>query len=591
MKKKIFTLVFVLAIIVIFGTTVFADETVEESTPLDVKITVTVNTSNTQKELTLLASDLFNFEVTDTVCVINGVKDVQGYSKNDIVRLQLPSGTVTVANGAIDGMAALLEIYILDDASYIFQTSSIKNCALLEKITLSDSTVFKSKTVSECPALATIDMTRGSVKFEAEAFMNNRAIKEITMASGNSYNFGANCFYNAGLRQLVFPDNSTITFSGTASFYGSQDLTYVYFGKNCISDKKINNKPFDCCYSLKTVILMDIVYVNEYVFCCNGDANSDKSHKEGKGLNDGPLVIYSHNPSLTFHGYAFMNRSVLGVEYYTLSATTTLYNCKYTTYAGLPHAYSYDVITESTCVTQGEAGYVTDCPCGQDYRTKTYKTYSTLNPDINGVQNQPIGTDVTVLPLSSEHTCGEIIKDVIYKNGMTQAGTSVYKCLYCDEGLVEESEPTFAPLFVNLGFSCAQYGDMMSVNYKVNEQAIKDYEEITGEAVSYGVFAVTKDNIGANDIFDENGEAREGVIAADITDCGFGLFNLKIFGFTAEQKEIDIAIGAFVGTKNDETREYSYLQIAPAKTGEKYFFASYNKVLTMLPSDEGDDVQ
>ena len=129
----------------------------------------------------------------------------------------------------------------------------------------------------------------------------------------------------------------------------------------------------------------------------------------------------------------------------------------------------------------------------------------------------------------------------------------------------------------------------MSVNYKVNEQAIKDYEEITGEAVSYGVFAVTKDNIGANDIFDENGEARMGVIAADITDCGYGLFNLKIFGFTDEQKKIDIAMGAFVGTKKDEVAEYSYLQIAPATAGEKYFFASYNEVVNLAPKDnEGD---
>ena len=579
MKKKIFTLVFVLAIIVIFGTTVFADETVEESTPLDVKITVTVNTSNTQKELTLLASDLFNFEVTDTVCVINGVKDVQGYSKNDIVRLQLPSGTVTVANGAIDGMAALLEIYILDDASYIFQTSSIKNCALLEKITLSDSTVFKSKTVSECPALATIDMTRGSVKFEAEAFMNNRAIKEITMSSGNSYNFGANCFYNAGLRQLVFPDNSTITFSGNASFYGSQDLTYVYLGKNCISDKKINNKPFDCCYSLKTVILMDIVYVNEYVFCCNGDANSDKSHKEGKGLNDGPLVIYSHNPSLTFHGYAFMNRSVLGVEYYTLSATTTLYNCKYTTYAGLPHAYSYDVITESTCVTQGEAGYVTDCPCGQDYRTKTYKTYSTLNPDINGVQNQPIGTDVTVLPLSSEHTCGEIIKDVIYKNGMTQAGTSVYKCLYCDEGLVEESEPTFAPLFTCLGYSAPEAdGDIgVAIKYKVHFEAIEAYEQATGETVSYGLYAATQKAIGDNDILDANGTPADGVLKAEINNDRFVFISLKMMGFSTDESKIaKFAIGAYVETTKGDKKEYAYLQEGTPAVGEKYCFIAFN---------------
>ena len=153
-------------------------------------------------------------------------------------------------------------------------------------------------------------------------------------------------------------------------------------------------------------------------------------------------------------------------------------------------------------------------------------------------------------------------------------------CDRCQSGIVLKE---IEPLFVNLGFSAAEYGDMMSVNYRVNEEAILAYEEVTGKTVSYGVFAVTKANVGNNDIFDENGEARDGVIAADITDCGYGLFNLKIFGFTDEQKEIDIAMGAFVGTKNDEASEYSYLQIAPAKTGEKYFFASYNEVVKLSP--------
>ncbi len=161
-------------------------------------------------------------------------------------------------------------------------------------------------------------------------------------------------------------------------------------------------------------------------------------------------------------------------------------------------------------------------------------------------------------------------------------------CTRCQGGIVLKE---IEPLFVNLGFSAAEFGDMMSVNYRVNEEAILAYEEVTGKTVSYGVFAVTKANVGNNDIFDENGEARNGVIAADITDCGYGLFNLKIFGFTDEQKKIDIAMGAFVGTEKDGKVEYSYLQIAPATEGEKYFFASYNKVLTMLPSDEGDDAQ
>jgi hypothetical protein len=116
----------------------------------------------------------------------------------------------------------------------------------------------------------------------------------------------------------------------------------------------------------------------------------------------------------------------------------------------------------------------------------------------------------------------------------------------------------------------------------VNDKAIKEYETITGERVNYGVFAVKADNIGKNDIFDENGVERQGVIAADITDSGFGLFNLKITGFDEKQKYIDLAIGAYVGTAKDGMVKYSYLQIAPATEGEKYYFASYNDVVALL---------
>ena len=140
------------------------------------------------------------------------------------------------------------------------------------------------------------------------------------------------------------------------------------------------------------------------------------------------------------------------------------------------------------------------------------------------------------------------------------------------------------PLFVNLGFSASQYGDMMSVNYKVNAEAIAEYEKITGEAVSYGVFAVKAEAIGTNDIFDENGDERQGVIAADITDCGFNLFNLKIMGFDEEQKTIPLAMGAFVKTSKDGTVKYSYLQIDEPTNG-KYYLASYNDVVALLKEE------
>lgn len=140
-------------------------------------------------------------------------------------------------------------------------------------------------------------------------------------------------------------------------------------------------------------------------------------------------------------------------------------------------------------------------------------------------------------------------------------------------------------LFTCLGYSANEEGNMMSVNYKVNAQAIKEYEEATGEKINYGVFAVRADKIGTNDIFDADGNALSGVIAADITDGGFNIFSLKIIGFTDEQKTIPFAMGAYVGTTKNDTTNYTYLQISTPKDGEKYYFASYNDVIALLPKE------
>ncbi len=173
------------------------------------------------------------------------------------------------------------------------------------------------------------------------------------------------------------------------------------------------------------------------------------------------------------------------------------------------------------------------------------------------------------------------ILDGISYESYTEEGKKTMKCADC--GAI--SYKSVAPLFTCLGYSAAEYGDMMSVNYRVNEKAISEYEEATGEKISYGVFAVTKKNIGKNDIFDAEGNALSGVIAADITGAGFNLFSLKITGFTEAQKELPFAMGAYVGTSKDGVTEYSYLQIAPATAGEKYFFASYIDVLALLPKE------
>ena len=166
-----------------------------------------------------------------------------------------------------------------------------------------------------------------------------------------------------------------------------------------------------------------------------------------------------------------------------------------------------------------------------------------------------------------------------------EEGTKTLICASCGAQSYEKT----TPLFTCLGYSASEDGrGGMSIGFTVNNVAIAEYEEATGEKISYGVFAVTKKNIEKNDIFDAEGNALSGVIAADITGAGFNLFSLKITGFTEAQKKLPFAMGAFVGTEKDGATEYSYLQIAAPAEGEKYYFATYNEVAKLTPSDKGN---
>mgnify|MGYP003305062600 CR=1 FL=1 len=84
----------------------------------------------------------------------------------------------------------------------------------------------------------------------------------------------------------------------------------------------------------------------------------------------------------------------------------------------------------------------------------------------------------------------------------------------------------------------------------------EEYEEITGKTLKYGVFAVSQDRLGVNDVFGEDGTTAEGVINAEITSYEFVAFELKIAGFTDEHKDTKFAMGAYVAvTEGEETEE------------------------------------
>ena len=110
------------------------------------------------------------------------------------------------------------------------------------------------------------------------------------------------------------------------------------------------------------------------------------------------------------------------------------------------------------------------------------------------------------------------------------------------------------------------------------DEYVGEYEEITGKTLKYGVFAASLDKLKDGDIF-ENGVANANAICAEIKAIEFTAFDLKITGFTEEQKGTKLALGAYVAVSNGENTEYSYMQ--DDTKGEKignYFFASLNDI-------------
>ncbi len=415
--------------------------------PSEQTISVVVKSGEGTKTETIQVKDLYVMDGN----ILTGIKSFADpdnrdvtYSVTDLVEITITAGFTNLNAEAISGASSLEKITLLDNANITFETSAIKNCSALTTIVVGEATVvFKSGALNSCSAFTTLDLEKANATFEKTAFQNS-SIQHLKLGTEKTYSFGENSFKNAQLTEIVFPDGSNITFPGAAAFYACPNLKYVYFGtgtgaQHNTYSNAIVNKPFDCCYAIETLVLMDIDYINEYVFCTDGDANSGKSCRER--VPNG-LVVYHHGDSLVLNDNAFANRKVYGVKLYTTSSVTSLKNCVYTIYSGIPHAYTtVTEKTEATCTTAGSLanGVITDCPCGV-LSNAPYTIYSTKDTTINGNNGSISISEDSVIPATGHKF------DAIYSTTdatCTKSGTITYKCANCDEiqTVVDESKP------------------------------------------------------------------------------------------------------------------------------------------------------
>ena len=163
-------------------------------------------------------------------------------------------------------------------------------------------------------------------------------------------------------------------------------------------------------------------------------------------------------------------------------------------------------------------------------------------------------------------------------------GNKITKCLNDSCPLNTTPEVVVVdPLLTCLGYSASNITEgTIVLGFKVNNEAVAEYESVMGNEVAYGLFVVSKNKLGENDIFGAEGAAA-GVMYADTSIRPNAVFEIKITGFvTEEQKTAEFALGAYVAVTKDGATEYFYEQTGAALEGEKYFFTSFGEIESSL---------
>ena len=161
--------------------------------------------------------------------------------------------------------------------------------------------------------------------------------------------------------------------------------------------------------------------------------------------------------------------------------------------------------------------------------------------------------------------------EIAYNNGYTESGYKLVGCAKCLKGETEELEA----LITCDGYSVEEKGTGIVVGYRINDEAIAKYYELTGKTVKYGLYAATKTALNGNDIIGEDGKPTDGAVKAEINN-GFIALELKICGIT--DKEAMFALGAYLEITDENGTEYAYIEDGEPAENEKYCFVSYNSV-------------
>lgn len=386
-------------------------------------------------------------------------------------------------------------------------------------------------------------------------------------------------FAGSPVEQVVFEEGSQLESIGDSAFNKCANLTTITFPEG------LKSLGYNCFW--EAGLSGTIVIPNSVTYLGPGSLLSTKI--ENLYLGDGVLQI-GHNFLGTFsktdNPYL---KNVYIPACTTFTATNIFYKCANSVNFYIVGSDEECKAMVTTLKSHSAGNYMTFITAdevtentGAGYGI-IHTGYSRCDAFYNGnhidVQLSPCVSECSVCSNKTVNHISEYeLITIEYEDGFMEKGEKTCACTSkgCTFKLNEEAQPLFACLGYSAPEDEGRYG--ITVSFTVNNTAIKEYKAATGKTLKYGVFIGAQNVLGNKDIFGEGGATINGVITAEITNYEFVAFDFNIFGFAEEQKDVMLAMGAYVAITGGEATEYSYMQEGTPNANEKYCFVSYNEI-------------
>ena len=549
------------------------------------------------------------------VTYVDGMNTVKGYDTTSLAVLQNADGTYTtypayyIYNGSTgSGMrlsfdalnektgesytnASLIRVQVFADARL---DHTYSGCTSLIDAYLPEGVWLHYASFSGCSSLTSISLPESCTSIPNDAFYSCTSLVSIKLSSKTN-SLSKSCFqFCKALTRIELPE--TVTTIPQDGFHGCSTLEYINIPRDC---KSVGNYAFNGCD--KVVIDLSNAEKLEITGSNNSWGNTTSivfpnGFKTCNGINSSKVTSIVFPNTTTSVGVI----KCTALEEIVMPAGITSLCSK---------QFDYCSNLKKVTIPMGVASIVTGNNPSFFGTTLSNLTTIVFTGKEDAAVLESIRTAVPKATIEfanhcdvyygSEHT-GEYSPCVINcercmtygamkENPNHNITTSVSyksfdamgkKILACtNPGCTHTATEELPALFICKGYSSSANGNGITLGFDVNNEAIATYTSLSGKSLKYGVFAASQAKLNADSIFDENGNAHESAIVAEIRATEFSAFDIKVVGFTTQaQKDALLALGAYVAVTDEEKTTYSYMQESAPVADAIYYFTSFSKV-------------